>query len=779
VPGRDALRLGFVTERLLTGFGVDLCVDHLAAGLAARGHDVRVYCAVEDGTYAGRGYDIVRIPIRASRAFPLMRRSAARWASFLDAEGLDALEIHTFPFFTLLEQLRTPTVAVDHGVSLTAGMPYWLRADFAYVRRRLYGRELPRATRLVTISDFLRRQMPAALAARATVIPWGAEHYAGAEPGAGAALRRRLDIPEDGLLSVYVGRVNPKGQPYKGVDELLAGHATLRREVPGAALLCVGVGTDADADELRARGAVPYLNAPAEDMPAVYAAADLFVTCSRWEGFGLPLLEAQQAGVASVAYAVGGHPEVALAGETAALVETPGEFVAEWRRLATDPTARRAMAARARRHAAGFTWARAVAAHEAELERAATARPAHQPQAGAAPRQSVSAVVVTYTPEREVLTACLDSLAASTSPPQEVVVVENTPGGGVAADVCAGRAGVRFHQNDANVGFAAAVNQGMAMCHGDLVLLLNPDATVERDAIERLLAASAARPGAAGFAPKMLFAHDHDIVDAVGTAIDAMGAAFNVGIGQPDIGQFDKAERVMGVCFGAALVRRDLMSRGSVGPLDSRFFMYYEDVDWSLRATLLGHDFWTVPDARVYHLHSATTRDLPHAFKYFLVERNLMRTVARCFEGRRVWRVLARRSAWHARNALRGHYPWTSLRVLANFWASALLYAPSRWRTQRRRRRPDAFVFALSRGDAPHFDPVTYAPAFDVATLEAMVARRARVSGDPRWQDAARWLGEDAPSDPAGATAALAERLGGLPGPLRRWAERGPASTPR
>src|SRR5579884_2921226 len=434
------MKIGLVTERMLTGFGVDLCVDRLASGLARRGHEVTVYCSIADDAYrhgGDRPYRLRLTPVRATKLFPLMDRRGCSWARLFDHEGLDVLEIHAFPFFSAIPRLSTPVVAVDHGVSSTMGMPLWLRADFAYVRWTLYHRHLPHATRLVTISEFLRHRMPGRLAERAAVVPWGSEHYwRPVEPDQALAYRRSRGITDDQVLALYVGRLNHKGQPYKGVAELLQHHRALREEGLPVGLLCIGYGSQEDIRAVAAAGGIAVLSAPAAEMALAYCAADLFVTCSRWEGFGLPLLEAQRFGRPAVAYAAGANPEIAVAGETALLVGSPEQFREAWRSLVTDPERRRAMGAAAARHAASYTWERAVEAHERILAEAAATRPRSRP-AGTRPPQEgipplVSVVVLTYEPEPEHLAACLDSIRSSDYPRVELLVLDNGSSNGVA-----------------------------------------------------------------------------------------------------------------------------------------------------------------------------------------------------------------------------------------------------------------------------------------------------------------------------------------------------------
>jgi len=273
----------------------------------------------------------------------------------------------------------------------------------------------------------------------------------------------------------------------------------------------------------------------------------------------------------------------------------------------------------------------------------------------------------------------------------------------------------------------------------------------------------------------MLFLHDRVLIDSVGTAIDPEGAAFNRGIGQLDIGQFDVEELVMGACFGATLIRREAFLPQRVGPLDENFFLYYEDVDWSVRATLLGEEFWSAPAARVYHVHSATTREQAYAFKYRLIERNLMFTVFKNFELRRAVKIHVKRSRSHARNVLRRRFPIASLRVLAGTVTGPARYWEFRKRMQRRRVRSDIDLFKLTFGEQPHFDPVHYAPTYGWATLDAMLKRLWLVTGEERWERAYRYLQAVATSPlrfrPLDVLDHTAEIAGPLPAPLVRFFE--------
>lgn len=369
--------IAFLTERMRLGFGVDLVVDQVAAGLAERGHEVTVYASYEDGTYHGRPYRLERFSVPAIKYAPLYDLEAARRAKRfgLAARGHDLFLIETQPFFCLIPWLARRAIAVDHGVVDARGFPLRVKANFAFaetMQQRLYFR---RANRIVTVSEFLRRDLPASLQPRTTAIHNGADHYPPATDVEVKAMRDRLGFVDDEVMLLYLGRLNPHHQPYKGTEELLETYRALSAagELPNARLVMAGFGADTDADWVRSGGAVPFTNVPVDDMPALLGAADLFVTASKWEGFNLNLVEAQRAGAPAIAYRRGAHPEVVRDGETGLLVRSNRGFADAMRELVRDHGRRRQMGANAREWAATFAWRTAADRYEAVIAEALTA----------------------------------------------------------------------------------------------------------------------------------------------------------------------------------------------------------------------------------------------------------------------------------------------------------------------------------------------------------------------------------------------------------------------
>ena len=144
-----------------------------------------------------------------------------------------------------------------------------------------------------------------------------------------------------------------------GVELVLAGGRDEERAELGKLADELGI-----ADRLRLLGFVPDA-----DLPALYAAALGFVYPSRYEGFGLQLVEAMAVGCPVLAARATCLPEVLGGGGETFTITDPGELAGQLKLLATDPGYRNYLSDRARRRAADFSWDRAAAATAAVYER--------------------------------------------------------------------------------------------------------------------------------------------------------------------------------------------------------------------------------------------------------------------------------------------------------------------------------------------------------------------------------------------------------------------------
>lgn len=356
----------------------------------------------------------------------------------------------------------------------------------------------------------------------------------------------------------------------------------------------------------------------------------------------------------------------------------------------------------------------------------------HESAEMAPPLPSVCTIVLNYNASLDTMLKCLDSLAAQTYGNHRILLVDNASTKKILPEVAERYPGVEILALDRNYGFSGGINRGIARAESDWVFILNFDTTVDAGCVAAMVRVASQGPDTVCVAPKMLFKDHTHIFDSIGVCMGAAAGAFNQGIGQPDIGQYDISERVFGACFGAALVRRDAFAPENVGPLDESYFMYFEDIDWCFRANLLGFRAVTAPAAVVYHEHSSSVRDREYSFKYKLIELNLLRTVVRNYQRRQTVRIVLGRLHTHFWNALlpRSGRVRASWAIIARFLFSLPRLVPGRRQIQRRRRVKDLDVLKYAYKEVPYYDPVAFRPLYIIDTLAAAYRRLYILTGD-------------------------------------------------
>jgi glycosyltransferase involved in cell wall biosynthesis len=178
--------------------------------------------------------------------------------------------------------------------------------------------------------------------------------------------RRQLGANKDGLVFGLIGRVCQQ----KGQDIFVEAAITIAAILPNSEFLMIG---DIEDEALHRRLSQRITDAGfserirftghRSDMAVVYCALDCVVAPSRWEGFGLMLIEAMAAGKPIIATRVGAIPEVVQENQTALLVppETPSALAAAMLQLGQDTSAMRRMGVAGIARQEAFTWQAAAA----------------------------------------------------------------------------------------------------------------------------------------------------------------------------------------------------------------------------------------------------------------------------------------------------------------------------------------------------------------------------------------------------------------------------------
>lgn len=224
----------------------------------------------------------------------------------------------------------------------------------------------------------------------------------------------------------------------------------------------------------------------------------------------------------------------------------------------------------------------------------------------------LSVIIVSHN-TRALLARCLASLeaaAAAAALATEIIVVDNASSDGSVELLARHFPRARVLANRANLGFAAANNRGLAEVHAGVALLLNSDAFVTAGALRGALDTLRTTPRAGLVGLR--------IVNEDGSAQAADGRFPTLWADIRTSAGLDRRPRRDGPAatgvrptdwvHGACMFVRTAAVR-QVGPLDERFFMYSEEVDWCRRFRAAGWEVWYRGDLAVVHLGGASHTD--------------------------------------------------------------------------------------------------------------------------------------------------------------------------
>ncbi len=200
---------------------------------------------------------------------------------------------------------------------------------------------------------------------------------------------------------------------------------------------------------------------------------------------------------------------------------------------------------------------------------------------------------------------CIESLLKVTYPHVQILIVDNGSTDGSVGLLRGAFPGIDLIETGENLGYAGGNNVGVewALKQGaEFVVLLNNDTVVDPHFLEPLVEAAQKYPKAGFLGSKILYLDRPDVVWFGGGRVDWMNGVSHVGQeskDEPSEGDIRETDYITGCCL---MVRAVALQ--SIGLMDSRFFLLFEETDWCVRARQLGWQVVYVPTSRVWHAGS-------------------------------------------------------------------------------------------------------------------------------------------------------------------------------
>lgn len=194
-----------------------------------------------------------------------------------------------------------------------------------------------------------------------------------------------------------------------------------------------------------------------------------------------------------------------------------------------------------------------------------------------------------------------------------IVVVNNSDDGQDLLDAAARAGGAKVIQNDHNVGFGAACNQGAAQGSAPAILFLNPDATLTPGCLRTCLAALTDKVGIVG--PELVDAAGElapscsalpTVASLIGRTIGLHMLVREAGYPFLPLNAHTSSRNVDQVMGAVLFIRRSVFE--AIKGFDPSYFLYFEDVDLSARAVAAGFHSRYVKEARATHVGAGSSR---------------------------------------------------------------------------------------------------------------------------------------------------------------------------
>ena len=206
----------------------------------------------------------------------------------------------------------------------------------------------------------------------------------------------------------------------------------------------------------------------------------------------------------------------------------------------------------------------------------------------------------------------------------EVIVVDNASKEDEASIIQGRYPYTRTIRSDKNLGFAGGNNLGIKAAKGKHLFLINNDTIFKDFNIQVLIDRLDSSANIGIVCPKIRFAWNNNPIQFAGYTPLSWITVRNqaIGYGEEDHGQYNTPHSTPYAHGAAMLIKREAIE--DVGLMPDCFFLYYEEIDWSMKFTHAGYEIWYEPDCTIFHKESQSTGQSSPLRTYYITRNRLL-----------------------------------------------------------------------------------------------------------------------------------------------------------
>ena len=206
----------------------------------------------------------------------------------------------------------------------------------------------------------------------------------------------------------------------------------------------------------------------------------------------------------------------------------------------------------------------------------------------------------------------------------EVIVVDNGSTEDEAKILQNRYPNIKAIRSNQNLGFAGGNNLGIKVAKGKFLYLINNDTVIIDFNPLSLIKRLESSPKIGMACPKIRFAWDNNPIQFAGytplSPITVRNRA--IGYGEEDKGQYDVPHQTPYAHGAAMMLKREVIDK--VGLMPECYFLYYEELDWSMMITRADYEIWYEPTSTIYHKESQSTGQNSPLRTYYITRNRLL-----------------------------------------------------------------------------------------------------------------------------------------------------------